>query len=176
MICGVDEAGRGPLAGPVVAASVILIRDIPGLNDSKLLTPAKRIRLFPLIASNAIWAYALASASEIDRINILRATHLAMVRSVLALSVSPSKVLVDGRDEIDVPYPCTSIIKGDQKEKSIMAASIIAKTVRDKIMQMIAIKYPLYGFDQHYGYPTKMHRERIGEYGRCIHHRLSFGK
>lgn len=176
MIAGVDEAGRGPLAGPVVAASVILLKEVPGLADSKTLSASKRKRLFSEITSSSVWAYAVASSKEIDNINILRATHLAMVRSVMALKVKPKAVLVDGRDTINVPYPCKAIIKGDQKEQCIMAASIIAKTIRDEIMTMMAIHYPDYGFDRHFGYPTKVHREMIKKIGRCVHHRESFGK
>lgn len=176
MIAGVDEAGRGPLAGPVVAAAVILLKDIKGLSDSKLLSKKKRISLFPAITEGSVWAYAIASASEIDTLNIRQATLLAMQRSVLALSVRPEKVLVDGRDVISIPYDCQAIVKGDQKEKSIMAASIIAKTIRDSIMEMIAIRFPDYGFERHFGYPTADHRKRVKQYGHCIHHRMSFGK
>lgn len=177
MIAGVDEAGRGPLAGPVIAAAVILKKEIPGLNDSKLLSESKRKILFRIITSSAsAWSYAASNSQEIDDINIRQATLLAMKRSIFALQVKPSKVLIDGRDTIDVPYPCEAIIKGDQKEQCIMAASIIAKTIRDDIMRMLALSYPMYGFEKHAGYPTKKHREMIDVYGRCIHHRISFGK
>lgn len=176
MIAGVDEAGRGPLAGPVVAASVILKEPIAGLNDSKALTKRKREALFLEITQHAYtWSYAVATALEIDRMNILQATKLAMVRSVKQLRYKPTRVLVDGRDVIDVGCPCEAIVKGDQKESTIMAASIVAKVIRDRIMACIAEQYPMYGFDKHAGYPTREHRLLVLSHGRCIHHRESFG-
>lgn len=175
MICGVDEAGRGPLAGPVVAASVILTCDIPGLYDSKKLSEKKRFQLFDQVTRHAVaWSFAVSSAKEIDDLNIRQATLLAMKRSVDALVVTPSNVLVDGRDTIDVPFPCSAIVKGDQKEIGIMAASIIAKCMRDQIMRMLAIQLPLYGFDKHFGYPTKQHCETIRRIGVSRYHRMSF--
>lgn len=177
MIAGVDEAGRGPLAGPVVASSVILKHSINGLNDSKSLSAAKREKLFFEITHQSLaWSYAVASAHEIDNINILQATKLAMVRSVMILKVVPEKVEIDGRDTIDIPYPCEAIVKGDQLKEHIMAASIIAKTVRDRMMAMMAVHYPVYGFERHSGYPTSFHRQQIALHGCCIHHRKSFRK
>ena len=174
MIAGVDEAGRGPLAGPVVAACVVLYHPIEGLNDSKKLSKAKIHKLFPLITQNAYWAYATGSIAEIDRINILNATKLAMQRSVAALSITPHKVLIDGRDVVATGLPTEAIIKGDQKEQCIMAASIVAKYMRDCIMAAMAIRYPEYGFEKHAGYPTAFHKEMIRLHGITALHRKSF--
>lgn len=174
MIAGVDEAGRGPLAGPVVAAAVILLQPINGLNDSKKLTKSKRAQLFSQITQNAYWAYATGSVDEIDSINILNATKLAMKRSILALPGSPSKVLIDGRDIVECGIPAEAIIKGDQKESCIMAASIVAKHVRDLMMESISYRHPEYGFAKHAGYPTAMHKEMIRLHGKTPYHRKSF--
>ena len=179
MIAGIDEAGRGPLAGPVVAASVILpsINPIVGLNDSKKLSKSKRKQLFLEITEEAIaWSFATASSDEIDRINILQATKLAMRRSFFALRVQPDKVLVDGRDVIDIPVSCEAIVKGDQKEPSIMAASIVAKHMRDLMMETLAFRCPMYGFEAHAGYPTKKHKEMIAIHGITPYHRKTFCK
>ena len=179
MIAGIDEAGRGPLAGPVVAASVILPRVNPilGLNDSKKLSKLKRKKLFIEITEGAVaWSFATASSAEIDRINILQATKLAMKRSFYALMVQPERVLVDGRDVIDIPVSCEAIVKGDQKEPSIMAASIIAKHIRDSMMEALSFRYPVYGFDAHAGYPTKKHKEMIAIHGITPYHRKTFCK
>lgn len=174
MIAGVDEAGRGPLAGPVVASAVILTQPIPGLNDSKRLTPRKRAILFGEITRSAIWSFAVSSPMEIDQLNIRQATLLAMRRSVHALQSCPDQVLVDGCDTIDVGLPCEAIIKGDAKEPAIMAASIIAKEIRDRMMLLLSIRYPQYGFDQHAGYPTKHHMSMLSEHGVSKVHRLSY--
>ncbi|MEC7030634.1 MAG: ribonuclease HII [Pseudomonadota bacterium] len=179
MIAGIDEAGRGPLAGPVVAACVVLSPDvaIPGLNDSKKLTKSKRAALYRLISRDAIaWSYATASASEIDKINILQATKLAMRRAFFALSVQPDLVLVDGRDTIDIPVNCEAVIKGDQKFEAIMAASIIAKHIRDLMMETLALRYPNYRFASHSGYPTKSHKNEIAIEGLTRYHRKTFCK
>lgn len=179
MIAGVDEAGRGPLAGPVVAASVILpnTHSIIGLNDSKKLSSAKRERLYKEITSQAVaWAFSMGSSHEVDLLNIRGATLLAMKRSVESLRVSPTLVLVDGRDTLDLAVPCEAVIKGDQKELAIMAASIVAKKIRDNIMHCLGIRFPQYGFAAHSGYPTKQHREMLQKYGQCIHHRKTFCK
>ena len=177
MIAGVDEAGRGPLAGPVVASAVILGPEISGLNDSKKLTAKRRAVLFEKITQGSLaWSFATASVGEIDSINILQATKLAMQRAVWALQKTPSKVLVDGSHTIEIAMPCEAVIKGDQKEQCIMAASIVAKHIRDQMMACLALRYPQYGFLQHKGYPTKLHRQMIEEFGHSGVHRLSFGR
>jgi len=177
IIAGVDEAGRGPLAGPVVAAAVILEQPILGLNDSKKLTRLKRAQLFSVITKESrAWSFAVGSVAEIDRVNILQATKLAMARAVNQLLIVPDKVLVDGRDTIDIPMPCQAIVKGDQKELAIMAASIVAKHIRDHIMDAMSQRYPGYGFHTHAGYGTVKHRAAIGALGVLPHHRKSFCK
>ncbi len=176
-LCGVDEAGRGPLAGPVSAAAVILDVDRPiaGLADSKVLSSAERTRLALIIRRDAAaFAIAYASVDEIDQINILQATMLAMRRAVMALSIAPRKVLVDGNRCPDVPYPVRAIVKGDAVVPSISAASILAKTARDEIMHSLAADYPAYGFDQHKGYGTKAHLDALQRHGPCAAHRRSF--
>ncbi|MFM9884550.1 MAG: ribonuclease HII [Burkholderiales bacterium] len=176
-LCGVDEAGRGPLAGPVSAAAVILdiARPIAGLADSKALTSAERNRLALIIRRDAVaFAIAFASVEEIDRINILQATMLAMRRAVMALSMAPRQVLVDGNRCPDVPYPVRAIVKGDALVPSISAASILAKTARDEIMRLLAADYPEYGFEQHKGYGTKAHLDALQRHGPCAAHRRSF--
>lgn len=176
--CGVDEAGRGPLAGPVYAAAVILDprRPIPGLKDSKKLAPANRIRLAGEIRAHALaWHVATATVAEIDQLNILHATLLAMRRAVLGLGVSPSAVLVDGNRCPDLPYPTRAIVKGDDLVPAISAASILAKTDRDKEMARLAVIHPEYGFDRHAGYPTAEHLAALRVHGPCPEHRRSFG-
>lgn len=178
LICGVDEAGRGPLAGPVYAAAVILdpARPITGLNDSKKLSEAQRDRLAPLIRERALaWAVASASVEEIDRLNILQATMLAMQRAVLALHPAAEQALIDGNRSPVLPIPARAIVKGDALEPCISAASILAKTDRDKEMRRLADMYPGYGFERHAGYPTADHLARLEELGPCPAHRLSFG-
>lgn len=177
-VCGVDEAGRGPLCGAVVAAAVILdpVRPIEDLNDSKKLTSRQRERLAILIRERShAWAVAEASVEEIDRLNILHATMLAMQRAVAALRHKPDRVLVDGNRCPDVPYPCSAIVKGDSSEPAIAAASILAKTVRDEQMVALDVHYPEYGFSRHKGYPTVAHLQAIRRYGVLDCHRTTFG-
>jgi len=173
----VDEAGRGPLAGPVVAAAVILdpARPIPGLNDSKKLSEKKRDALALLIRERAIaWAVAEASIEEIDRLNILYASMLAMQRAVAALSVRPESAMVDGNRCPKMDIPCEAVVKGDGKIASIAAASILAKTVRDAGMLVLHAQYPMYGFDRHMGYPTAAHFAALEAHGASPVHRRSF--
>ena len=178
LVCGIDEAGRGPLAGPVVAAAVILdpARPIPGLNDSKKLSEKKRLVLAEMIRERAIaWAVAEASVEEIDRINILQASLLAMQRAVAGLVVRPISALVDGNRCPQLDIPAEPIIQGDGKIASIAAASILAKTVRDAGMRVLHAQYPQYGFDRHMGYPTAAHFKALEEHGASPVHRRSFG-
>jgi len=178
LVCGIDEAGRGPLAGPVVAAAVILdpARPIPGLNDSKKLSEKKRLVLAELIRERAIaWAVAEASVEEIDRINILQASLLAMQRAVAGLAVRPISALIDGNRCPQLDIPAEAIIQGDGKIASIAAASILAKTVRDAGMRVLHAQYPQYGFDRHMGYPTAAHFKALEEHGASPVHRRSFG-
>lgn len=178
LVCGIDEAGRGPLAGPVVAAAVILDpeRPIAGLNDSKKLSEKKRDALAAFIRERALaWAVAEATVEEIDRLNILHATMLAMQRAVAALSVRPESALVDGNRCPTLDVPCAAVVKGDGKIASIAAASILAKTVRDAGMLVLHAQYPQYGFDRHMGYPTAAHFTALEENGASPVHRHSFG-
>ena len=178
LVCGIDEAGRGPLAGTVVAAAVILDpqRPIPGLNDSKKLSEKKRDALAVLIRERAVaWAVASASVEEIDRLNILHATMLAMQRAVAGLAVRPIAAMVDGNRCPKLDMPCEAVVKGDGKIASIAAASILAKTVRDAEMLSLHALYPMYGFDHHMGYPTAAHFQALEEYGASPVHRRSFG-
>ena len=178
LVCGIDEAGRGPLAGAVVAAAVILdpLRPIPGLNDSKKLSEKKRDALAVLIRERAVaWAVASASVEEIDRLNILHATMLAMQRAVAGLSVRPTGAMVDGNRCPKLDIPCEAVVKGDGKIASIAAASILAKTVRDADMLALHAQYPMYGFDRHMGYPTAAHFQALEEHGASPVHRRSFG-
>jgi ribonuclease HII len=176
-VCGVDEAGRGPLAGPVVAAAVILdpSRPIAGLNDSKKLSEKARDRLAPLIRERALaWCVAEASVEEIDRLNILHATMLAMKRAVEGLSIVPARVLVDGNRCPPVTLPCEAIVKGDATVAAIAAASILAKTARDAQMLALHEIYPQYGLDRHKGYPTAAHLESLRQHGIAPIYRRSF--
>ena len=180
-ICGIDEAGRGPLAGPVYAAAVILPEgcEIEGLNDSKKLTEKKREALFDVIKEKALfYGIGTADEKEIDEINILNATFLAMKRAVEALEIKPDLALIDGNREphIDENIKEVTVIKGDAKSMSIAAASILAKVSRDRFMLEIAKKYPQYEFEKHKGYGTKLHYEKIEEYGISEIHRRSFLK
>ncbi|MDD2884276.1 MAG: ribonuclease HII [Dechloromonas sp.] len=178
LVCGVDEAGRGPLAGPVVAAAVILdpMRPVDGLNDSKKLSEKKRLALATLIRQNALaWAVAEASVEEIDRLNILQASLLAMQRAVAALTIQPERALIDGNRCPSLLMPSEAIVQGDGKIASIAAASILAKTVRDAGMLALHTHYPEYGFDRHMGYPTAAHRAALEKYGASPVHRKSFG-
>ena len=179
LICGVDEAGRGPLAGPVCAAAVILPRDlqIPGLTDSKKLTDKKRRELFPVIQEQAIaYGIGLASEQEIDEINILQATFLAMRRALDQLSVRPDLALIDGNRETDFGLPVKTVVKGDSLSANIAAASILAKVTRDNIMIQLSEQYPEYGFEIHKSYGTKAHYAALTEHGASPVHRRSFLK
>ena len=179
LICGVDEAGRGPLAGPVCAAAVILPAgvDIPGLNDSKKLTDKKRRELYPIIKEKAIaYGIAFADEKEIDEINILQATFLAMERAVSQLSVRPEFILIDGNRNKDFGVPSTTVVHGDSLSASIAAASILAKVTRDDVMLQMAQEYPGYGFEIHKGYGTKAHYAAIESLGVCPIHRKTFLK
>lgn len=179
IVCGVDEAGRGPLAGPVCAAAVILPRDlqIEGLNDSKKLTDKRRRALFDVITAQAVsYGIAFASEQEIDEINILQATFLAMRRALDQLSMRPAIVLIDGNRETDFGLPVRTIVKGDSLSANIAAASVLAKVTRDDFMLEQAQRYPQYGFDIHKGYGTRAHYEALRQYGPCPIHRRSFLK
>lgn len=179
LLAGVDEAGRGPLAGPVVAAAVILPNDFyhPGINDSKKLSHLEREELFPIIKSNAIaYTYSIVNHSKIDEINILKASLLAMKNSVKKLKVQPHLVLVDGNKIFDYSCPVLSIIKGDSKSQSIAAASIIAKVVRDRIMVKHSKIFPNYGWERNKGYPTKEHINAVINFGSTPLHRKTFLK
>ena len=179
VICGVDEAGRGPLAGPVYAAAVILPPhlEIPGLNDSKKLTDKRRRELMPVIMEQAI-AYGIGSASEqeIDEINILQATFLAMQRAIDQLKGKADFALIDGNREKDFGLPVMTVVKGDSRSANIAAASILAKVSRDDYMDELAKQYPQYGFEVHKGYGTKAHYDALRTHGHCPAHRLSFLK
>jgi len=177
LVCGVDEAGRGPLAGPVSAAAVILdvSNPIPGLNDSKKLSEKQRDLLAPLIKQRALaWAIAYASVEEIDQLNILQASLLAMKRAVLALNIQPELVLVDGLYCPDTGINSQAIVQVDSKVAAISAASILAKTARDALMLQLHEQYPVYGFDSHKGYPTAAHVLALREHGVSVVHRRSF--
>ena len=180
-ICGVDEAGRGPLVGSVVAGAVVLDPNQPimGLRDSKKLSPARREKLYAEIMQKArAWGVGQASPGEIDTLNILQATMLAMRRAIEALSERlgewPSKALIDGNHCPILPIASEAIIKGDAKEPAISAASIIAKVTRDQQMQALHTHYPQYGFNQHMGYPTEAHMQALKQYGPCEEHRRTF--
>lgn len=178
-VCGVDEAGRGPLAGPVCAAAVILPSyvDIPGLNDSKKLSDKKRRELFPIIKETAIaYGIILVDEKEIDQVNILQATLNAMERAIAELSVKPDIALIDGNREKDFGVPAQTVVQGDSRSASIAAASVLAKVTRDDLMLKMAEKYPEYGFEVHKGYGTKAHCSAILEYGPCEIHRQTFLK
>jgi ribonuclease HII len=177
LVCGVDEAGRGPLAGPVTAGAVILPPDFPIdiLDDSKRLSPTQRDERAELIRARAVaWALGWASHGEIDRINILAATLLAMRRAVLLLHVHPDRIIVDGLNVPEVPYPATAVVRADSSVPAVMAASILAKTARDEWMVRYSVRDSRYGFERHKGYPTKYHRDRIRQVGPCPIHRRTF--
>lgn len=179
LICGVDEAGRGPLAGPVCAAAVILPKGlvIPGLNDSKKLTDKRRRELFHIIQQEAVsFGIAFASQEEIDEINILQATFLAMRRAIDQLDPKPDFALIDGNRETDFGVPCKTVIKGDSLSANIAAASVLAKVTRDNWMIEAAEKYPGYGFEIHKGYGTKAHYAALEKLGPCAIHRRTFLK
>ena len=178
-VCGVDEAGRGPLAGPVCAAAVILPRglDIPGLNDSKKLTAKRREALYDIITEQALaYGIAFASEQEIDEINILQATYRAMKQAVDGLTRPADFVYVDGNRSQGLEQPHECVVSGDAKIPSVAAASIIAKVTRDRLMRQFAEQYPQYGFEKHKGYETKAHDEALLEHGPCPIHRMTFLK
>ncbi len=180
LICGVDEAGRGPLAGPVCAAAVILPEglEIEGVNDSKKLTEKKREALFDVIKEKALsYCVAFGTLEEIEEFNILEATFIAMNRAIDGLDIKPDFALIDGnRAPKGIKIPCETVVKGDSKSMSIAAASILAKVTRDRLMEEYAEKYPQYNFSKHKGYGTKEHTSLIIEYGPSPIHRLSFLK
>ena len=176
-ICGVDEAGRGPLAGPVCAAAVIFPEGLvlDGVDDSKKLTEKKREKLFDIIKQEALaYSIAWASVEEIEEINILNAAMLAMKRAIEGLQIKPDFAMIDGNKTPDIDIPSVPIVKGDAKSQSIAAASILAKVSRDRLMVEMAEKYPEYAFEKHKGYGTKLHRDMLLQYGPCEIHRMSF--
>ena len=178
-VCGVDEAGRGPLAGPVCAAAVILPKglEIAGLNDSKKLTDKKRRELFPIIKEQAIaYGIGLASHEEIDQINILQATYLAMERAIAQLEGKADFALIDGNRAKDFGLPAKTVVKGDSLSANIAAASVLAKVTRDSLMEELAKEYPQYGFEVHKGYGTKAHYAALTEHGPSPIHRMTFLK
>ena len=174
LIAGVDEAGRGPLAGPVVAGAVILGKAIKGIDDSKRLSPDQRYRLFLKIVSTSIVGIGIIGEKVIDKINILNASLKAMERAVFSLRLAPDYLLIGGPSAPLIPYPMTKLVKGDQKSSSIAAASIVAKVVRDKIMAVFDRLYPQYGFCDHKGYPTRRHIVSLTKYGPSPLHRYTF--
>ncbi|MBQ3257207.1 MAG: ribonuclease HII [Oscillospiraceae bacterium] len=179
MLCGVDEAGRGPLAGPVCAAACILPRglEIEGLNDSKKLTEKRRDALYDVITEKAVaYGIAFATVEEIEELNILGATYLAMNRAIGQLSVKPELALIDGNRNAGIEVPSQTVVKGDSKCADIAAASILAKVTRDRYMLELDKEYPMYGFGKHKGYGTKDHYAAIREHGMCPAHRPSFLK
>ena len=179
ILCGVDEAGRGPLAGPVCAAAVILPKEtvIEGLNDSKKLSEKKREQLYDVICETAVsYAISFATVAEIEELNILHATQLAMIRAINELDPVPDLALIDGNQAGDIKFPHETVIKGDASCVSIAAASILAKVTRDRFMVEIAEQYPNYHFEKHKGYGTKDHYNALREFGPCPIHRPSFLK
>ncbi len=179
LVCGIDEAGRGPLAGPVCAAAVILPSDWEpdGLDDSKKLSPARREALYDEITRRALaWSVAFASEQEIDEVNILQATFLAMRRALAGLRIAPDFALVDGNRDPVLGIPTRCEIKGDGRYACIAAASVLAKVSRDRLMDEMDARYPQYGFVRHKGYPTKAHYEALAKFGPCPIHRRSFLK
>jgi ribonuclease HII len=178
-LCGVDEAGRGPLAGPVVAAAVIFPGDalITGINDSKKLTAAQREKLFEAIKQKAVsFSYSIADEKEIDEYNILGASLRAMSRSVDKLNPAAEFILIDGNKKFQTSIPCEAVVKGDGKSLCVAAASIVAKVVRDRLMDELDKEYPVYQWAQNKGYPTKEHIQAVLKYGACPYHRQTFLK
>ncbi|MBM3583473.1 MAG: ribonuclease HII [Alphaproteobacteria bacterium] len=175
-VAGIDEAGRGPWAGPVVVAAVVLdpARVPPGLDDSKRLSALRRAALFDALVACATIGVGIAEAAEIDRLNIRRATHLAMRRALEALPIRPRHALVDGNDRPDLPCPATAVVGGDGLSLSIAAASIVAKVTRDRLMEALARAHPGYGFERHKGYGTARHQDALARLGPCAQHRRSF--
>ena len=179
VICGVDEAGRGPLAGPVCAAAVILPPhlEIPGLDDSKKLSDKRRRELFPIIKEQAIaYGIGLATHEEIDEINILQATFLAMERAIAQLQIKPEYALIDGNRTKDFGLPVKTVVKGDSLSANIAAASVLAKVTRDMLMEEAVVEYPGYGFEIHKGYGTRAHYDALREKGPSSIHRMTFLK
>lgn len=177
LVAGVDEAGRGPLLGPVAVSAVILdpLNPITGLNDSKKLSEKKRQALFLEIVEKALsYSIIFVSADKIDDINILQATLLGMQQSVMHLPITPEHVLIDGNKTVDLPMPCDAIVGGDALHPQISAASILAKVARDDYVTTLAKKYPAYGIDKHKGYPTKLHKQMLAQHGILPEHRKSF--
>ncbi|MDO4752191.1 MAG: ribonuclease HII [Akkermansia sp.] len=177
-VCGIDEAGRGPLAGPVVTAAVVLPQgyELPGLNDSKKLTAKRRESLYEQLMADerVLKCVAEATVAEIDEYNILRATHMAMARAAQGLPVVPDMCLIDGLAVPNFPLPSQNMVKGDARCLSIAAASVLAKVTRDRYMVQLAERFPQYGFERHAGYGTKAHLQAIQQYGITEHHRRSF--
>lgn len=179
LVCGVDEAGRGPLAGPVCAAAVVLPKGLilEDVNDSKKLTEEKREALFDVITEQALdWSIAFATVEEIEEINILNAAMLAMKRAVEGLKNPVDFAIIDGNRKPPLEIDCEAVVKGDAKSMSVAAASILAKVSRDRILRQYAVDYPQYGFEKHKGYGTKVHVEALKKYGPCEVHRPSFLK
>ena len=179
LVCGVDEAGRGPLAGPVCAAAVVLPKGLilEGVNDSKKLTEKKREALFDVITEQALdWSVAFATVEEIEEINILNAAMLAMKRAVEGIKNPVDFAIIDGNRKPPLEIDCEAVVKGDAKSMSVAAASILAKVSRDRILRQYAVDYPQYGFEKHKGYGTKVHVEALKKYGPCEVHRPSFLK
>ena len=179
LVCGVDEAGRGPLAGPVCAAAVVLPKGLilEGVNDSKKLTEKKREALFDVITEQALdWSIAFATVEEIEEINILNAAMLAMKRAVEELKNPVDFAIIDGNRKPPLEIDCEAVVKGDAKSMSVAAASILAKVSRDRILRQYAVDYPQYGYEKHKGYGTKVHVEALKKYGPCEVHRPSFLK
>ncbi len=177
LVAGIDEVGRGPLAGPVVTAAVVLRSDVPieGLGDSKKMTPARREKLFGILLGEAeAIGIGWCTSSDIDRLNILRATHAAMARAAGRVSPRPVHLIVDGLPADGLPFPQTAVVKGDAKCACVGAASIVAKVVRDRFMTRLSARFPAYGFDRNKGYPSREHREALARLGPCLHHRESF--
>ena len=177
LVCGIDEAGRGALAAPVFAGAVILPKNfkIDGLTDSKKMSLKLRKYCFDeIVAQSICWSIASASAAEIDKLNILQATKLAMLRALQKLAVKPSKVIIDGKDVIDTDIYCEAIVKGDLLYDEISAASVLAKVARDNLMSQISLEFPQYGFEKHKGYGTKYHMDALNKFGPCKYHRLTF--
>jgi len=176
LIAGVDEAGRGPWAGPLVSAAVILPSKVrlPGLNDSKKLSPLRREDLFATILKKAYVGVGIVSSESLDKLGLTKALNMSYQRAILRLSRQPNYVLIDGIGKYELPYEYSTVIKGDLKVRCIAAASIVAKVVRDFIMEMFDRKYPEYGFGKHKGYGTRHHRENLLKYGCCQIHRRSF--
>ncbi|MBU1019454.1 ribonuclease HII [Patescibacteria group bacterium] len=172
---GMDEAGRGPWAGPLTAAACFIPKNtrLPGLNDSKKLSPKKREELFHLIKSKTFCGIGTATTKEVEK-GLKYALNLAYQRALKQIDLEPDNLIIDGRDKLDLPFPYKSIIKGDQKERPIMAASILAKVTRDKMMERMHKKYPNYRFDLHKGYGTRLHRSMLQKHGICSIHRKQF--